>query len=157
MHINIPSQKSKPAYDNIEKRWISTVPLDAPGSPNNLAMWKPHAQSSKSLTVLQKCSQVKQQEASAISEGVSHLEVLPVFSNTLPTFCAPSLHSAKREPDRKLPSHSGSFSDSYFQRNASKSCSPLGKSKSGRKIHSGLAPNRVRTFFCENSVCKLHF
>lgn len=154
MHINIPSQKAKPAYEDIEKRWVSSVPMDAPGSPNNPAMWKPHACSSKSFRGLPKCSQVQQQGVSAISEGasafrneVSHLEVLPVFSNTLPTFCAPSLHSAKREPHRKLPAHSGSFSDSYFQRNASKSCSHLGKSKPGRKIHSGLAPRGWEHFF----------
>lgn len=51
-------------------------------------------------------------EPSASKNKVAHSQVLPVFSNTFPTFCTSSMHAAKREPNRKLPANSGSFSAS---------------------------------------------
>lgn len=51
-------------------------------------------------------------ESSASRNEVTHSQLLPVFSNTFPTFCTSSKHAAKREPNRKLPANSGSFSAS---------------------------------------------
>ena len=51
-------------------------------------------------------------EPSASRNKVAHSQLLPVFSNTFPTFCTSSKHAAKREPNRKLPANSGSFSAS---------------------------------------------
>lgn len=117
MHINIPSRKRnlyREKQKNYPCLWIhQTLQIIMPfGSPFTVF------RVSKSFVKVH----IGETEGSIYSHlrgslplpGIkSHIHrCFLFFSNTFPTFCTPSMHSAKCEPNRKLPANSGSFSES---------------------------------------------